>query len=59
MSRDESVADRAEPDEPRDAPDSAYVPPAAEDIDTSYGPAEASAGVPISGIGVEESSRWH
>jgi hypothetical protein len=40
---------------------SRYVPPLAEDIDTTLGPGETSAGAtPVSQpTGAEESSRWH
>jgi hypothetical protein len=38
------------PEPPQESEREAYVPPAVEDIDTTYGPAETSAGVPGSWI---------
>jgi hypothetical protein len=59
MSPDRSKPEQTESGAPREAPDPAYVPPAADDIDTTYSPAEAAGGVANTSLGAEESARWH
>ncbi|HEY5189029.1 MAG TPA: hypothetical protein VII87_08355 [Solirubrobacteraceae bacterium] len=60
MSADETRAESTDSGTPTDGPSPAYVPPAAEDIDTTHGPAEVVAGTTGSiPTGAEDGARWH